>query len=72
MTFYYSKKTTQIFLINKKFLRNEGSIINMGKNYGGEQKKLYQRLNAFIKRSEIYLPKWPVILVKLKGVMFGI
>ena len=64
----FEKNNPDLFLINKKFLRNEGPLLIMEKNYGGEQKNYTGGSMLLSKRSEIYLPgKWPSYFSKTKG-----
>ena len=65
----FEKNNPEIFLINKKFLRNEGSIINNGEKLWRRAKKIIPGGSMLLsKRSEIYLPgKWPSYFSKTKG-----
>ena len=65
----FEKNNPKLFSINKKYRRNEGSLISNGEKYWRRAKKVIPGGSMLLsKRSEIYLPgKWPAYFSKTKG-----
>ncbi len=65
----YQQANPQVFLVNKKFNRNEGSITRTGQNLYKRAKKIIPGGNMLLsKRPEMFLPgKWPSYFSKSKG-----
>lgn len=63
------KLSPELFQVNKKFLRNQGSTMNSGQKLWNRAKKVIPGGNMLLsKRAEMFLPeKWPAYFSKAKG-----